>query len=172
MPEQHIQDFQQLTSLDPADFFNVQRHTSDWSNYRTTVAALTGLETQTYEDTFTIAELDPGGTVEILPDPGAGNVYLITSAWCRYNPGGTNGNQVVKITGLWFDQNQAFSALLRTASAGSAAAMYWEYQTGGSGNQYSSDRNIRINASVSPGGALPTGNGTITVHIEYAIVAL
>ena len=167
MAELHIQDFQQIVAIDPSDIFNVQRHDGYWKNYRASASAILGLEMVVLEEEYTLAELL--SPLEILPDPGADQVYFIRKAWVRYNPGSSNGNQVIKLTGLWWEQNQAFSALLRSSSQGSAATMYWEMQTA---EAYSVDRNLRITCEVSPGGAAPTGDGTITVHLEYAIVAL
>lgn len=167
MAELRIQDLPTLPdALDPADFFNVQRLGSTWANYRTSVSAITGLETIVYEEVFDVAALDPA--VEILPDPGSTNVYLITSAWVRYTPGSSNPNQLIKVAGLWFDSNQAFSALLRSNSAGGIAQMYWEGATA----VYGSDRNFRVQAVAVPGDTTPNGDGTLTIHIEYAVVAL
>lgn len=174
MPELHIQDLPELAELEGGDFFNVQRHDGTWLNYRTTNATILGLPTLSYEFDYTFAELDPGNPpVEMLPDPGAGNVYLIVNAWVRYNQEAfdVHAPQVIKVTGHWFEQNQSFSAMLRTIPQGHAAAMYWEGQSN-AGESYVTDRNFRLQCATTPGGAIPDGTGTITVHLEVAVVAL
>ena len=171
MAEVHLQDFTLLESIESTDIFNVQRLSGVWKNYKTSIAGVTGIAPTIYEEEFTFAEISPNNpAIEILPDPGAGNVYLITNAWARYNGTGFDANapQVVVVRLIWFEQNQSFSGVLRTHTQGHAAAMYWEFGT----TNYAIDRNVRINCSVYPGGTEPLGTGTITVHLEYALVAL
>ncbi len=175
MAEVHIQDFQQVGCILPTDILNVQRHDGEWRNYRTPAAQFLGLETVIYEEDFDFSEINPGfPAVQVLPDPGAGNVYFIINAWVRYNPdpGGVNSGDRIKMTGSWFEQSQNFSALLATSSQGSVATMYWENQSGRALDPYYIDRNFRITCGVLPGGTMPTDDGWLTLHLEYAIVAL
>ena len=176
MAEAHIQDFQQVGSILPTDFFNVQRHDGEWKNYRTPAAQFLGLETVIYEEDFDFSEINPGfPAIEILPDPGEDQVYFIVNAWVRYNPdpGGVNSGTTIRVTGSWFETSQGFNASLRTSPQGSSAPMYWEGQTNKNAEKYTFEsRALSIRCGVIPGDSLPTDDGWLTLHLEYAIVAL
>lgn len=86
MPETKIQDMTDGGDPQAADLLNIQRLSGGtWSNYAISIGNL--VQGNIVQLDLTVQDLDAGGTVQLLPAPTAGMLYLIKDIWLRYTPG-------------------------------------------------------------------------------------
>jgi hypothetical protein len=86
MPETKIQDMTDGGDPQANDLLNIQRFENGiWLNYAISVGNLIGGNLIVKD--LEVQDLDSGGTVQLLPAPTAGMLYLIKDIWMMYTPG-------------------------------------------------------------------------------------